>query len=238
MLRKIYDILMFSAYGFFKTFFLLSFFCLSPFLFFKSNNVYQVRIKSVEPLGILVGPSIEEIQEKKSFNPERKSLKMEEAEIFKFILRFSDEIPPSDARKLAKLIKKECENYSLDPFLILAMIQVESRFNPIAVSNRGAVGLMQVMPETAEFVAEKLGVSLNGDKSLFDPFINVRLGIYYFSLLINRFESIDEALIAYSYGPTRFLNTESLKKETSSYVRKVLDIKSFLEDERIITKES
>lgn len=235
MLRKVYDVLMFSAYGFFKTFFLLSFFCLPAFLFFNPSSVYRVKVKGVMSLGVPVGSSIGGIREKK--NPERRSLKMEEAEIFRFILRFSDEIPPADAHRLARLIKRECEDYSLDPFLILAIIEVESGFNPLAVSSRGAVGLMQVMPETAGFMAEKLGISLNGDKSLFDPFINVRLGIYYFSLLINRFESIDEALIAYNSGPTKFLNGGGLERGTS-YVRKVLSIKSFLEDERVITKES
>ncbi|MGH7889398.1 MAG: lytic transglycosylase domain-containing protein, partial [Thermodesulfobacteriota bacterium] len=144
----------------------------------------------------------------------------------------------TEAQKLAKLIRKECDNYDLDPFLILAIIQVESRFDPIAVSNRGAIGLMQVMPGTADFIAEELGVSINSGKSLYDPLINVKLGIYYFSILLERFETTHDALVAYNVGPTRFSNTKSLQKRTPSYVRKVLSFKNLLEDEKIKTQKS
>jgi soluble lytic murein transglycosylase len=188
-------------------------------------------------LGALVNP-VDRIKRLGSAKAESKGLKTDEADIFKFILRFSDQISTADAKKLAKLIGEECDNYSLDPFLILAMIYVESKFDPIAVSKKGAIGLMQVMPQTGEFIAEKLGIPFNGDKSLFDPVINVRLGIYYFSLLINRFDSIDQALIAYNVGPARFLNTTGLRKGPSLYVTRVLHFRSLLEDEGIITEES
>jgi hypothetical protein len=237
MLRKIYDIFMFTAYGFLKTSLFLSLFCLSIFFFLKPKNIFHIEVKSIEPLGALVTPT-GGTKRLGSTNAESMGLETDEADIFKFILRFSDRISTADAKKLAKLIDDECEIYGLDPFLILAMIYVESKFDPVAVSNKGAMGLMQVMPATGEFIAGKLGIPFNGDKSLFDPVINVRLGIYYFSSLINRFESIDQALIAYNAGPTRFLNTASLRNGKSTYLTRVLHFRSLLEDEGIITEES
>lgn len=228
---------MVTAYSFLKASFLLSFVCLSAFLFLKMKSVSHLKIKSFKSVGVLVSPE-ERKQTSKTSSLEYEELKTREAEIFKLILRLSDEIPPSDARNLAKLIGEECENYELDPFLILAMIQVESRFDPIAVSNRGAIGLMQVMPGTAHLIAEELGISINAGKSLYDPLINVRLGIYYFSLLTERFESTHDALVAYNVGPTRFLTTKSLKKQTPSYVKKVLNFKRLLEDKRIKIEKS
>jgi len=237
MLRKIYDIFMFTAYGFVKTSLFLSLFCLSISFFLKSKHIFHTEVKSIGPLGALVNPT-DGIKRLGSTNAESTGLKTNEADIFKFILRFSDQISTADAKKLARLIDEECEIYNLDPFLILAMIYVESKFDPAAVSNKGAIGLMQVMPETGEFIAEKLGIPLNGNKSLFDPAVNVRLGIYYFSSLINRFDSIDQALIAYNAGPTRFLNTAGLRNGKSTYVTRVLHFRSLLEDKGIITEES
>jgi hypothetical protein len=236
MLRKALDILSLSLFSFLKVSFpFLSFIFLSAFLLI--NLEYNpLNAKRIKPIGTLASP-IAVMQENKASNGELEYLTMTGAEIFKFILRLSDEISPSDAHKLAKLIRQECESYGLDPLLILAMIQIESRFDPIAVSHRGAIGLMQVMPETAEFVAEELGVPINGIESLYNPFINVRLGIYYLSLLINRFQSIEEALIAYNLGPNR-LAIRSAKEELPSYVRRVLNLKNFLENQRVNIKES
>ena len=158
----------------------------------------------------------------------------EEAEVFLFILKLSNSITPPDARKLAKVIVDECGENDLDPFLILAMIQTESNFIPKAVSSKGAIGLMQVMPRTGEFVAKHTGISFNGIRSLYDPFVNVKLGIQYLSILEDQFDSLEYALAAYNYGPTKFANSDNLANNPPRYVRKVLDFKSFLEEESIL----
>ncbi len=161
-----------------------------------------------------------------------------ENDILKLILRFSDDISSSQAKKLAKLIIEECDNYEIDPSLVLAIIQVESNFSPTAVSDKGAIGLMQVMPSTAEYLAEKLGISISGKKELHDPFLNVRLGIYYLSLLEGRFDNIEDALFAYYYGPSRFESNRYLSIKLPRYVRKVLSFKSFLDDEMYFLSQS
>lgn len=237
MVKKSCDIIVLAAYGFVKASFLLFFVCISAFLLLKMKSVSHIKKRSAEPLGALVSPE-ERMPAGRTFGLKNKGFDTSEEEIFELILRLSDEISTADARKLAKLIGEECENYELDPFLILAMIQVESRFDPIAVSNKGAIGLMQVMPRTASFVAEELGISIRSRKSLYDPLVNVRLGMYYFSFLIERFESIHDALVAYNVGPTRFRTTKSYKKKIPSYVKKVLNFKSLLKDQRMKTEES
>jgi transglycosylase-like protein with SLT domain len=234
MLRKAHDILTVSLFGFFKVAFFLSLFSLlylSAFLLLKSERIFHTeKVKSLGILSSLIsGTQDRELFYKTQGVEVDFKDSVEEMSIFRYILKFSNQISHSDALKLAKLIKKECKNYKLNPFLILAMIQVESEFSPKAVSPQGAIGLMQVMPETAEFVAGELRVSINGSESLYNPFINVRLGIYYLSFLINRFKSVEWALFAYNFGPNSFLNTEGLEKESPAYVRKVLSFKELLE---------
>ncbi len=87
MLRRIYDIFMFTAYGFLKTSLFLSLFCLSISFFLKSKNIFHIEIKSIEFLGALANPT-DRIKQLGSTNAESMGLKTDEADIFKFILLF------------------------------------------------------------------------------------------------------------------------------------------------------
>lgn len=165
-------------------------------------------------------------------------MRLREEDILRFVLRFSEDLTTPQARKLAKTINEECDQYDLDPFLILAVIQVESNFSPKAVSNKGAIGLMQVTPSTAGYLAGKLGISIRGNKSLHDPFINVRLGIYYLSLLQDRFKNIEHALLAYNFGPGKFEESKEQVILASSYAKRVLKFKKQLNNERFILETS
>jgi soluble lytic murein transglycosylase len=86
--------------------------------------------------------------------------------------------------------------------LVLAVIQVESRFDPSAVSSQGAMGLMQLQSETARELASDLGLQWTGDELLFDSDVNVLLGCAYLSRLLERFGDLDAALAAYCSGPS------------------------------------
>ncbi len=107
--------------------------------------------------------------------------------------------------------------YSIDPGLIRAMIEVESGFNPGAVSTAGAQGLMQIMPETQK----DLGLA-----NPFEPDSNIEAGTRYFRYLLDRFESIPLALAAYNAGPSRVERYNGIPpfRETQEYVRKVLEL--------------
>ncbi|MBO5103199.1 MAG: lytic transglycosylase domain-containing protein [Clostridia bacterium] len=93
--------------------------------------------------------------------------------------------------------------FNIAPNLIASMINAESNFNPYAVSSAGAVGLMQLLPTTAQEMALKLNLQNYSEQDLTTPNINIRLGTYYISTLIKLFEDLDTAICAYNAGPNK-----------------------------------
>jgi soluble lytic murein transglycosylase-like protein len=114
------------------------------------------------------------------------------------------------------LIVQHAQTQGLRPDLVRAVVQVESGYNARAVSSKGALGLMQLMPSTAA----QLGVH-----SPFDPEENIRGGTTYLRQLFDRFNGSEElALAAYNAGPTavdRYGNHVPPYAETQDYVRKI-----------------
>jgi len=112
-------------------------------------------------------------------------------------------LQPELRAELARTLVRECVAYGLEPALVLAVIQVESRFDTRAVSNANAYGLMQIQPRTGLAWARRLGIPWRGVDTLYDPIDNVRIGIAYLARLRERFDSLPTALSAYNQGPTR-----------------------------------
>jgi hypothetical protein len=235
MFKGFHNSLILSIFGVFKIIFLFSVIVLSFFIMHKLGLISNRQANTTIRTFLKQYPAI---YENGNLNGGIDTSTPTESDILKLILRFSDDISSSQAQELAKLIIEECDNYEIDPSLILAIIQVESNFSPMAVSGKGAIGLMQVMPSTGEYVAEKLGISISGKKELHDPFLNVRLGIYYLSLLEDRFDNTEDALFAYYYGPSRFESIRYLGRKLPRYVKKVLNFKSFLDDEVFMLSQS
>ena len=104
--------------------------------------------------------------------------------------------------ELAEVIYEEANRYNHDPKFILALIAIESEFKNWSVSEQGAKGLMQIMPYVAKSLAHELGIEWSGDRTLFNPYLNVRIGSYYLFQLIKEFNDPRLALAAYNYGPT------------------------------------
>jgi soluble lytic murein transglycosylase-like protein len=104
--------------------------------------------------------------------------------------------------ELAEVIYEEANRYNHDPKFILALIAIESEFKNWSVSEQGAKGLMQIMPYVAKSLAHELGIEWSGDRTLFNPYLNVRIGSYYLFQLIKEFNDLRLALAAYNYGPT------------------------------------
>jgi soluble lytic murein transglycosylase-like protein len=104
---------------------------------------------------------------------------------------------------LAELIVSESRRLELDPALALAVIRVESGCFNYSVSQVGAMGLMQLMPATAEELAGELGLDWQGPDTLFDPSSNVKMGLAYLKQLSDRYGSTSTALAAYNWGPGR-----------------------------------
>ena len=128
--------------------------------------------------------------------------------------------------------RKEIEAGSCDPLLTIAVIRAESGFRANAVCGAGAVGLMQLMPETAEYVRAMHGYAKG---ELTDPAYNILLGSAYLSYLLGKYRDIDTALAAYNAGEGRvslWLRDEAYSQdgktilstpfpETNGYLKKV-----------------
>jgi hypothetical protein len=124
-------------------------------------------------------------------------------------------LPAWDREALEPFIQEAATTHGLSPTLIRAVIQTESRFNPLAVSRVGAQGLMQLMPRTARHV---------GIENPFDPRENILGGTKYLSTLLDRFKgNTARALAAYNAGPTVVARHRGIPpyRETQGYVRKI-----------------
>ena len=121
------------------------------------------------------------------------------------------------------LIRQHASNHGIRPDLIRAVIQVESAFNPRAVSPKGAKGLMQLMPATA--------VSF-GVLDPFNPGENIRAGVSYLRQLLNRYNNNEQlALAAYNAGPgavDKYGSTIPPYQETQDYVRRITGLNGTL----------
>lgn len=134
-------------------------------------------------------------------------------------------------QKFEEYVEENAERYGVETALIYAVIRAESNFQVQAVSSAGAVGLMQLMPETALFIENKTGQG----GELTEPADNIRMGTWYLAYLTVRFGKTDEAIAAYNAGEGRvrqWLNNPAYTdesnrllyipyKETQDYVRKV-----------------
>jgi soluble lytic murein transglycosylase-like protein len=109
-------------------------------------------------------------------------------------------LDPALHEDLARAILAEAEAARIDPLLVLAVIQVESGFDPAAVSAAGALGLMQLLPSTLQREAEGLGMA-EGERD--DPVANVRAGIRYLRRCLDSYPDQEVALMAYNAGPNR-----------------------------------
>lgn len=139
--------------------------------------------------------------------------------------------------RYASLISEAAEAYRLDPPLLAALIRVESGWNPYARSAKGAVGLMQLMPETAAWIARQKGVGRGEVQELTDPRVNIDYGSWYLRMLLDDFKGdVVLALAAYNsgWGTVRGWLKEQVWSgrpdevdqipfpETRAYVRRVL----------------
>ena len=128
------------------------------------------------------------------------------------------ELPLTVPPRIERLVRELAPQYEVDYRLVLALISVESAFNPTAVSPKKAQGLMQLIPETAE----RFGV-----KKVFDPVQNIKGGLAYLRWLLAFFEGdVRLVLAAYNAGERAVEKYRGIPpyNETRNYVRKILEI--------------
>jgi soluble lytic murein transglycosylase len=132
------------------------------------------------------------------------------------------------------ILRGHAANHDLDPALLAAVVYVESRYDPNAESTAGAIGLMQLLPETAEGIALRTGGTAFVVADLRDPEINVRYGSWYLDHLLERYGDARLALAAYHAGQG---NVDEWRRtgagiafpETRDYVEHVLEVRDVYE---------
>ena len=133
------------------------------------------------------------------------------------------------------IVTGHAKNYHLDPALLAAVIDVESKFRADARSGSGAIGLMQLLPSTAHGIAVRTGGTSFRTGDLYDPEINVRYGAWYLRHLLDKYGDESTALAAYNAGQDnvdRWLAAASGIRyvETRAYVARVEELKKIYRD--------
>jgi soluble lytic murein transglycosylase len=134
-----------------------------------------------------------------------------------------------------EIVRGHARNYDLEPALLAAVIYQESKFDADAKSDAGAVGLMQLQPETAKGIALRTGGSRFRVEDLTDPEINVRYGSWYLRHLLDKYGDEETALAAFNAGQG---NVDSWREEgkgivfaeTRHYVGRVRELKGIYRD--------
>ncbi len=137
--------------------------------------------------------------------------------------------------KYQEYVEKWATEYSIDKYLVYAVIKVESNFDPNAESNAGAKGLMQLMDKTAQECSDKGEMNYSIPDDMNNAEKNIRMGCFYLSTLMNRYKDSKLAVTAYNGGTgnvDEWLSNDELAdgkgglgkipyKETENYVKKV-----------------
>lgn len=139
----------------------------------------------------------------------------------------------------SSIVIEESKNFGLDPVFVSAIIFEESKFNEKAKSSAGAIGLMQIMPETAGWIAKNLSTNDFKINNLYVPENNVKYGCWYLRFLFDKYGREDLVLAAYNGGHQnvdKWLKQEGITKdytgeinlgydETKHYIKKVMSTK-------------
>jgi soluble lytic murein transglycosylase len=130
-----------------------------------------------------------------------------------------------------QIVRGHARNYNLDPALLAAVIYQESKFKADARSDSGAIGLMQLLPDTAKGIALHTGGNAFVVDDLYDPEINIRYGAWYIRHLLEKYRDERTALAAYNAGQD---NVDRWRRagrgirfaETRAYVDRVEELKT------------
>lgn len=147
---------------------------------------------------------------RKTTNPDELisvSLKLQECGEYREALTLLSRLPSREAVRnilypLAHwhIVRDISDKYGVDPFIVLSIMREESRFDTQARSQAGALGLMQLMPQTAYAIDKKVNLNIKSHDHIFDIKANINLGSYYITSLLKEFGSLPPAIAAYNAG--------------------------------------
>lgn len=131
---------------------------------------------------------------------------------------------PDELSDLSHFILTKSKEYKMSPLFVLSLIEVESGYHPTIVSNRGAVGMLQLLPDTAKEVALNSGMVWTGPHLLENPKTNIDLGLRYMNTLKKQFGNEEHTLTAYNMGPNALrLRLSKRQKVSRVYFERVMD---------------
>lgn len=142
-------------------------------------------------------------------------------------------------KEYTEQVEKYSKEYNVDTNLVYAVIKAESNFKPNAKSNKNAIGLMQLMEDTAKDLVKRVDLKISNEElkdKLYDVDININLGTKYLSILLERYGNVEIAVTAYNAGigtVDNWIEKDIIKsdgsnienipyRETNNYVRKIL----------------
>lgn len=139
----------------------------------------------------------------------RKSTAAQKAQLanlhFKLYQEVRKQLPKehkSKAFRTTQAILRESARHNFDPVFVAAIIKTESGYNPYAIGGVGEIGLMQIRPETAAWLAEKYSLKYDGPQDLKDPAKNIKIGVTYMAYLRDTFpKKAYRYIAAYNMGP-------------------------------------
>lgn len=168
-----------------------------------------------------------------AFNPKIELKRAEEFSKVEFENLILDSLDPSEKQNFQKFLSSTLNlsvDYQIDPFWIISVMMVESRFDNQAKSNKNARGLMQITPDTASHLYQLMRKKVSDDhlhKNLHHPSENIEVGIFYLKKLLHNFRyNYQLATIAYNVGPNKLrnlLDEEDIDTTNFSYFLKVED---------------
>ncbi len=197
--------------GFNKKLSALTLFCLGIGFSVLLHRSLNAPTLSIEDQSEMVSPSYLAEQLPSS----KKTL---ESVVYSYLSRQLKDADAQKTRRIARLVLQLSKKYQFSPGLILSIVRVESNFQGWVVSPVGAIGLMQIMPETGEWIAKKLKMSWTGPTMLFDEETNLKMGVFYLSLLRAKYSGdLRKMLSAYNRGPAKVDQDEENGIEYSTH---------------------
>lgn len=125
--------------------------------------------------------------------------------------------------EIAAAIDKEARHWGYDPVFVLAMVEVESGCSPRARGTHGSLGLLQMIPDTADAMAREANLPELEAASLTRPVLSLHLGLRYLAQLERDFGDPHVALAAYNMGPGRVAQIGRKRARNARYVQKILE---------------
>jgi transglycosylase-like protein with SLT domain len=201
-------------------FFVQTLFAIAALVFgFFMGVRYQTRVESLNEVQTLVRVQKSKIETLRDDNQRLKTVVL----LREFLDKESIRLPQMTVNDIAESIHEASQRHKLPPEMILAVIRIESAFDINALSDKGAVGLMQILPSTGQEIARDLRMEWHGEDLLRNPQANIEMGAYYLTKLIAQFNNLAVALAAYNHGPGRISELSEAKADLPmEYAEKVL----------------